>query len=619
MAISTLFDAPFYTGSAVTSEVPGLFPVALNGRSYILDLKSGQFVRSSIPILRGQADVDNLPGEQSVNPEDLWRRSQETWHGGAGQAYLDRVTGQSVFNRTFSDPARFRNSKGIDPWTKWQLGLLADTANRRTSANTNLALAMAGTRLYLTDGTTLAYTTDITVGSPTFTAVTGTPGAATSIASDGYSVYSAHGASGIYLTNRSTGAAASWITGTVTLVRYLKGRLMAAAANSLYNVTTSTATAGPTALPAALLTHGNPDFAWVDCCEGGGVIYAGGFSGDKSLIYRITIRSDGTALDAPVVAGELPDGEILRSMQGYLGFVVLGTDRGVRFCTADGTGNLTVGPLLGTGTVSVGCFEGQDSFVWFGWTNYDSSSSGLGRMDLKTFSSPMAPAFASDLMATGQGAVTSVATFQSIRVFCVSGLGTFAETTTKVASGTLESGLFTYGINDDKIAMYADVRTEPLAAGSYEVFLATDGGTFSSLGTNSLATSDGFTFPANQSQGSRFEVRLKLVASGTTSPTVVRTTLRAYPAPNRGQTWTLPILLHETVTANGGVPRPVEVREELNLIIALITDKRLVTYQEGEESHAVFCEDFAWTPHHPTADNTFWNGICLLKIKEVSS
>jgi hypothetical protein len=235
------------------------------------------------------------------------------------------------------------------------------------------------------------------------------------------------------------------------------------------------------------------------------------------------------------------------------------------------------------------------------------------------FSTPSVPAFASDLMATGQGTVTSVATFQGLRVFCVSGLGTFAQITTRVASGTLDSGQMTYGINDDKIAMYADVRTEPLTAGSYEAFLSTDAGPFASLGVNSLATSDGFTFPADQSQGRRFELRLKLVASGTDSPTVVRTTLRAYPAPNRGETWTLPILLHETVLANGGVPRTVTVREELNRIIALITDKRLVTYQEGEESHAVFCEDFQWTPHHPTADSTFWNGTCLLKIKEVSN
>jgi serine phosphatase RsbU (regulator of sigma subunit) len=40
-----------------------------------------------------------------------------------------------------------------------------------------------------------------------------------------------------------------------------------------------------------------------------------------------------------VVAGELPDGELIETMTYYLGYVVLGTSLGVRLATTDNAGN----------------------------------------------------------------------------------------------------------------------------------------------------------------------------------------------------------------------------------------------------------------------------------------
>jgi len=623
MTITSLFDEPFYTGTGTSSEVPGLFPIGLGGHGYMIDLKSNAYKRKSIPILRAQADVSNLPGEGAINPEDLWRRSQDSWHVGAGQTYLDRITGGSPYTRKYSEDAQFRTSKGVNVWTKWQMSLLPDTAQAKSSANTNLYLVAAGSRLYETDGQTTNYTTDVTAGPPaTWTAVTGTPAvAATAIASDGVNVYLGYGASGIYLTNTGSGAAASWITGTVNLVRYAKGRLMATASNNLYNVTTSVSTAGPTALPAALYTHPNPSWTWVDIADGQGQIYAAGFAGDKSIIYRTAVKADGTALDIPVVAGELPDGEIVRSIQGYLGFVVVGTDLGVRFATIDGQGNLTFGQLIPAGQCL--CFEPQDRFVWFGWNNFDGTSTGLGRLDLSIFSAPLTPAFASDLMVTGAGAVLSVVTvFQGTgsvnrRVFTVSGMGVYVQTNAVVATGTLDSGFMTYGIPDVKVGMYADARTEPLPAGtSYTLLLSTDGGPFVNLGSEAVATSIGVTQPAGQIQGRRFELRIQLNGTDSLSPTIVRSTFRAYPAPNRGHQWVVPLVFHEDISLPA--QRSMDPQVELNFIDSLIQNRSLVTYQEGTDTHTVFVEDYEFTPYNPTRDGTFWNGICVVSLKEVS-
>lgn len=608
MSLAALLASPFYTGSGTTIEVPSRYPVALNGVGYFIDTEIG-IKRSTIPYLRSQADTGNVPGLQSINPEDLWRRDQESWHHGAGQSYLDRQE---------SDPARFRSSKGIDVWTKWALGLLNDTASKRSSTNTNLRLAVAGTRLYATDGTALLYTTDLT----TWTAVTGTPAAAaTSITSDGFKIYTANVANGIYRTDTGTGAATQLVTTAVSanaVVGYVKGRLMVGSDRILANVTDLV---GPAAM-TTLWTHPNLGWKWVDFAEGQTVLYAAGYAGDKSLIYKTSVTPDGTALAIPTVAGELPDGEIVRSIQGYLGYVLIGTDKGVRFAVASADGNLTIGSLTPT-TQPVYCFEGQDRFVWFGWSNYDATSTGLGRMDLSAFTSTLTPAYATDLMATAQGAVTSVATFPTTRVFAVSGVGFFAEITNKVASGTIDSGDLTFGIPDEKIAMFIDVRhLDLIGHGSHEALLSVESGAFASLGTHDGVSSES-PFNCQQSRGERFEIRNVLYRSGTTAtlgPTLTRMTLRAYPSVQRGETVIVPLIIAERFTPSEGAGVDVYMDDPDSVVQGLFDlaeVPQLITYQERGRSATVFVKDVQFDPTTPTENRRSWNGTATVKLVTV--
>lgn len=601
---------PFYTGAATSDLVPAVFPVALNGRPYLIDRKSNEWGRKSIALLRYQTDTGNLPGEQSLSQEELWRRAQDSWSHGAGQSFVDRAD---------SDPARFRRSKGVDVWSRWQLSLLPDTVSRRASSATNLMLETAGSYLYLTDGASLLFTQDVTV-SPVWTAVTGLPAvAASAMTSDGFSVWTAHGTSGIYRSTRGAASSSSYVTGTVGLVGYVKGRLMAAQGGALFNVTASGA------LPAPLYTHPNTDFRWIGFAEGKNVLYAAGFSGDKSLIYRTAVKADGTALDVPQVAGELPDGETVRSIRGYLGYVVVGTDLGFRFAVADNNGDLTFGSLVNIGR-AVYAFEPQDRFVWFGWPNYDTVSTGLGRMDLTVFTGGAAnaytPAYASDLMATGQGTVVSVVTFQNIRVFAVSGLGVYGQAATKVASGTLESGSITYGLPDAKVAMLVDVRTQPLN-GSFSTAVSVDGGVFTDAGTASSVGSTSATFQLGQRQGTTFELRETLNRSSvdaTVGPVVIRHTLRSYPAPPRGELIFLPLLLEERVTTDDGAEYTFDVRAEFDALRSMVQDHVLVTLQDGDERLSVFVEEFQWQPRAKVGKfgSAFYNGTMVLKMKSVA-
>ena len=609
---SSTFDTPFYGGGAVASTlVPDPYDVALNGRPYMVQddpsaiEKWGQhFVRESLPLVRDQADQSDEPGENSVSPEQFWRRSQQSWHKGAGQTWLDWANS--------SDRDRFRTSKGVNVWTQKQLSLLNGTTRTKTSANSGLRLTVAGSRMYLADGTAVSYTTD---GSA-WTAVTGTPASnAVSVTSDGFNVYIATQANGIYKTDTSTGAATSYVTGDVELVGWVKGRIMAAdASGSLYNIT-----AGGV-LPAALFTHNaGANFHWVGFADGPGFIYAAGYAGGHSEIYAVTLTDTASSLGAPKVAGVLPEGEVVRSISVYLGFLVIGSDKGVRIATTNSDGSIVLGGLVNTGT-SVRCLDAQDRFVWFGYTNYDGTSTGLGRVDLSIFTSTLVPAYASDLMATAQGTVGSTVLFGSARYFTVDGSGVWKETVgTPVTSGTLQTGFIGYDLADQKQAVYLDLRHEPLpASASVAVALAADNGTFSTVGTSSTA---GATSPAafylSGQQAERFEVQLTLTASGS-APTVTRWTLRSDVTPLPSSVFNVPIVIADQLQLHGG-EWPADAYTDYKSLVSLHDDQIIFSYQDGVDTYLAKMVNYAWIPtHRSKVTRGAWCGTFVAQLRHIS-
>lgn len=615
MSYSRGYRVPYYGGAGLSSLVPNPYPVSLNGRPYLVDLELtafglSKFTEQTVPLLRQQADNSNVPSEASINPEDLWRRSMESWHHGAGQ---------SGFDRPDSDPYRFRSSKGVDVWTKWAMSPLPDTVQKRASMTAFFVLA-AGGAVYINEGPNLRYTADILAATPTWTAIAGMPGPdITSIASNGYNVWAAVGASGLFVTS-ALGAATQLVTTALavsSIVGYVKGRLLVSKDNVLYNVVSN----APAALPTALLTHPNVGFVWVGFAEGKNCIYAAGYAGDQSLIYRTDVKADGTALDVPVVAGSLPAGEVVRSIQGYLNYLLIGTDKGVRLAQAtNDAGDLVLGALIPT-PYPVVCFEPQGKFVWFGWSLYDGTSTGLGRMDLETIGAPglapLTPAYASDLMVTSRGPVVSITSFQNQLVFTVNGAGVYTESTSKVATATLDSGFVTYGLADPKIALAVDVKHAASLAGTYKVYLSTDGGAFGLIGFQTSDLPDS-VFPAGQVSGETFEARVELDRSATdttTGPTLTRLTLFAEPSPARSRIITVPLLLNETDLLGDGQTRNRDVAADLEDIQSAVISRQLVAFQTGSRSLAVLVKDYEFYRRLPTADGSAWQGRCDVVLK----
>jgi hypothetical protein len=278
--------------------------------------------------------------------------------------------------------------------------------------------------------------------------------------------------------------------------------------------------------------------------------------------------------------------------------------------TADSVANLTLGSLIPTDN-PVLCFEAQDRFVWYGLTNYDSTSTGLGRTDLSSFTASTTPAYASDLMATAQGNVTSVVTFQDVRVFAVGGQGVYCEAATPVSSGSLDSGQITYKLPDAKVAMFVDVHADN---GSVEVSISTDGGPFVSLGTHADTAA---TFVCEAKRGARFNIRLTLTATNAVSPVVRSFTLRSYPTATTSLVITAPLLLSENLQLNDQSEAGINPTTELNAIRDLRAAQVPVTWKESSGTYTVMVEDYEWRPHHQTIDRSGWNGTVTVRMKAI--
>ena len=601
----------FFTGTGSTQVVPYIYPVAVNGRPYMIDTKSNAFGRQFDARVRDSVDQSAEPGESAINPQGLWRRSQSSWHYGAGQVYSDTADAEAY---------RFRGSKGVNVWGRGEISLLPATSQAYASTESNLFMATASNRIYGTEGQTVQYTTNFTA----FTPVTGTNASNIfSITSDGYNVFFSYADGDIDQTNAGTSAASDYITGIEAgVLAYVRGRLMVAGQGvdkrKIWNITTTPGSSANN--PTALYTHPNTEFNWVGFAGGQNQIYCAGHAGNKSLIYKTAVKADGTALDIPTVAAELPLGEIVTTIDSYLGFVVIGLTTGLRFCSSDSDGNLVVGPLIETGT-SVNAFAAIGQFVYFGWTNYDETSTGIGRLDVGTQVSTNQPAYASDLMVTGQGAVVDIHEFGSRVVFTVAGLGAYREhPTDKVASGYLDSGIYRWGVPDTKFIPKWDLRTEPLD-GVVSLSVASDSGEFRSVGSQTVENSLESTFDGFESKVFEAEARLTLDRSATDAtigPIVTRWLGRAYAAPLRSQIFSVPLLLHHKLNIRG-FEYSVDVDLELSYLRDLVESPRVVTYQENADTFSVIVEDVRWQPLDSANNHNAWdwNGTCTIIMRSV--
>lgn len=600
----------FFAGGTTTQLVPDIFPVAINGRPFLIDQKSNQFTRGFEPRVRDSVDQSTSPGEAAINPQGLWRRGETSWHYGAGQRYADTAEAQDY---------RFFTSKGLNPWTKGQVTLLNTVKESLNSANTNLLIAATDTRVYVLDGATLKYSTDPFASSPTWTSATGLPAATPrDMATDGTNIYLTYAGTsnsfGLWKYTSADAASNVAYGHELYYVDFVKGHLMVSGDSSggnavdLYYDPTGN-------IGGDDYTHPIATWNWTSFAAGQNAIYVSGYAGTRGAVYKITMKADGT-LDIPIVALELPSGEIPTVVYGYLGAIIIGTNKGIRYATADAASNLTAGALIPT-TGEVISIIAEDRYVWFNWSQYDGTSTGLGRLDLATFIASNTPAHASDLMHNSTAAVKAVATFNSKRLFSVSGDGIYVEDTANlVTSAELVTGTYRWGIPDRKFVAKFDLRTTPLS-GTITPSISLDSGAYSTMSPHdvSLSTEAVATGPQSKFIEAKFKLDFAR-GSATTGPTLTRWMARAYASPARSQVFRVPILMHHRLQVQN-TEYYFDVEVELQALRDLVTNPRVINYQENTETYSVVVEDLEFQVIDGYQTNWDLEGTCTVTMRSV--
>lgn len=616
-------EAIYYDGTNATSSfVPYTYDIALDGRPYLVDLSQPfyrQQRRQLEPLIRTQADTSNEPGEQSMDPNGLWRRSYENWTLGAGQRYLDRATSQ--------DNAYWQ-SFGLDTLTTaWQVSLLPEMDLQGASGQTlpTDCIQFTDSYMYFLDTAGLYYVSlsDITPGgSLAWNSVTGLASVPTSIASDGTYLWCACGTNGIYqVTNTAATQYVSASIGTTNLIGYENGRLLlwstVGSTNSVYNIT-----AGGASLPTALTTFDNPGTVVTCFASGNSWIYVGANVGTQGTIWGTQVDSAATALNPLSVQTNLPTGETCDNLLGYLGYLLSGSNQGIRL-NSQGTTGVTLGALIpldnGARVLSSAAFG---SFIYFDWSNYNSSYTGIGKVSLENFTiASILPAYASDRMISGQGSVVGIADYNGTLLVAVSGNGIYMDDGNLMSEGYVDSGYILYDLTDPKVPALLDVQGASVQEyGSYTAYLSTDAGAFETVGSAQPGALITNTFQLQQGSGSRFEVRLQLNRDATTTsqgPVITRWTLRSYPAPLRPKTWQLPIVLDEEVVNESGMQAGFDPEVEINALEAMANNGVPVIYQEGNEQYLVFVTDVQFIARSRTSDLHFFNGLALVNVQSI--
>jgi hypothetical protein len=456
---SIAVDLGITSSSSVWTNTDIAYDVALGGMPFIYAVSDERpYIRQTAPFNKPQFDNNQEPGEQSLT--GWWIRSQSSFHSGTGIKFYDPSGGETTAHR-------FADSSNVNVWTKGEVTLLKETANLTGvtsgvyklisivdgSTDKILAWNTANTTInnYVPAGTAVTYTHAVTAGLDTATLA---------IASDGINLFIADN-DHIYtgpIATPTAGYSAYYNTGSEKVVlAWVKQRLVAGIGASIYELTNAKGSSH--SLPTATYTHPNSSWEWTSISEGGSAIYAAGYAGTNGAIYKFTLNTAGVmpTLTSGIIAAQLPSGEYPKKIESYLGYLVIGTNKGVRVASiSDTNGDLSYGPLIiedNLGATAPRDFAFRDRFVYV--TGTINTYAGLYRIDLGNELETLRFAYANDTYldgATGHAtSVDFVGNSEQI-AFTTSGSNGIAiqSTTVLAPSGYIKTGKIRYGTLEPK-------------------------------------------------------------------------------------------------------------------------------------------------------------------------
>jgi hypothetical protein len=256
---------------------------------------------------------------------------------------------------------------------------------------------------------------------------------------------------------------ANAITITHAAMEFVKDRIILCINNEVYELPTNATSLTGAGGGTLVYTNPNTNYHYTSVAASGPAIYTAGHSGIYSTIQKYTLGTNGSmpVLTQAVVAAEFPSGEIIEKIYYYLGYMIIGTSKGLRVSNVnDQDGSLQYGPLIFESTQPVYDVACADRFAWV--TTGVSPNAGLTRVDLSQIieGEPLRFAYATDLVGAHQTdhpttAVAFMGTTNRL-VFCTAynttDGGVYMESaSTLVPNGYITTGAIRYGTLENKI------------------------------------------------------------------------------------------------------------------------------------------------------------------------
>jgi hypothetical protein len=450
-------DIGIVSDGTIWQNTNEFYDVAIGGLPFIYAINDDRpYIRQTAPFKKDQFDNGAEPGEQSLT--GWWIRSQMSFHSGTGIKFYDPATTDEVGHYRFAD------SRNLDVWTKGQVTLLKETANMdgvTTGIYKTISIVDAGTdkilgwtpsdttiNNYTAAGTAVTYTDVVTAGLDTATLAIATDGTNLFIADNDH-IYTGP------ISTPTAGYSEYYNTDSEKVVlAWVKQRLVACIGESVYELTNAKGSSHT--LPTPVYTHPNADWNWTSISESGSAIYAAGYAGGNSAIYKFTLDTTGVmpTLTSGVIAAQLPTGETINKIEYYLGYLMIGTNKGVRAAEiSDQDGSISYGPIIIEESNGVYDFAFRDRYVWA--TGSVGGYAGLYRIDLSNQLEPLRFAYATDAYLDGVTGYATTVDFignGSQIAFTTSGdNGIAVQSATVLAStGFLTTGNIRYGTLEPK-------------------------------------------------------------------------------------------------------------------------------------------------------------------------
>jgi hypothetical protein len=261
------------------------------------------------------------------------------------------------------------------------------------------------------------------------------------------------------------------ITVTSAVLEYTKERIVAAINNKVYEIATNA-----TSMPTAVYTHPDNDVVFTGITSSGAAIYISSFSGIQSTIAKFTLSTTGTmpTLTSAITAAELPVGEIVYDIYYYLGYLAIGTSKGIRIAVVSDDGSINYGPLITNTTHPCYDFAARDSYLWCA-TSVDNNP-GVIRINLGTrLGTDLNFAYCNDLYApTVTGFDTTTCAFMGDTnqlAFVTANNGTtngaiYVENMSeKISEGYLQTGFIRYNTLELKVFKLLQARIDTTNGG----------------------------------------------------------------------------------------------------------------------------------------------------------